>query len=101
MTLGRTAERSVADERVEDDLARPDAKSEEPGPLLDEQAQARHFTIGPEDHRDQLFARRFRRNGVPAAQPAFRVFSRHSRGYSGRSIALVAGYHDSIGQSSR
>jgi hypothetical protein len=66
MTLVCAAERPVAHESVQHDLARPGAESEKAARLVDKQAQAGHFTVGPEDHRHQLFAGLFRGNGVPA-----------------------------------
>lgn len=69
-------------EGLENDPARRDAKAEESSGLRHIEPQPWHFPVRPEDHRYEMFTRRFSGDCVPGACPAFLDMSRHSLGWS-------------------
>lgn len=77
LPVGGTMEVTGSDEIVHDDLTGPGAQTEQTRGLLQVQAQARHFAIGPDDHRHEVGPMRL---GVKrAAQPEPAIQARHRR----------------------
>jgi hypothetical protein len=62
-----SAQPTLVNERIQDDSAGCRAKPEEAGSLRDTQAQPWHLAVRPDDHRYEVFARRFSGNGVSGA----------------------------------